>query len=187
MKIYEASEVGLVNELKNLITIWVKDFQFSSSNPSGVETTPKVHKYDLPIRKPPMNQAVRNEIDRPIPPPDIDSEYPAIIIRPEDGSDNADTDNNYYYAETKIKIIVAVSEYDLERGIDYCLSAMQIIRQQLLRIANSLYAEEYILQTPLEWAMLDTAQAPQFENVLTTTWRYMLPSPNTNLNDPKYF
>lgn len=192
--IYEANEVHLINELQQIITSWVVDFRFSTSKigDDNKDVTPLVHKYYLPERvAPPRPEVIPSQLqpsklvisDPPLPPPDVEPEYPSIIIRPASGKDDEDTASNIRFSEFEVDIIAVFSELDKNERFEFCLLAIKLIRQQLAKLPNGVIANQYQLQPTRPWQLYDNQQAPQAGISLTTTWRYMLPQPGVNLLD----
>lgn len=183
--IHEANEVSLVIQLQKSVTEWVKDIRFtlskiSSERPTLTEMsiTPKVYKYYLPERTTDKPELRRIRADDKQFVPDAKPLYPAIIIRPSGGSEDDDSDNGISYAETKIDIVILVSEYNQENRYSFLLLANKLIRQQLKRIPRKVLAQAYVLQPSLDWQIYDNDQDPLASLTLSTTWRYDLPAGN---------
>lgn len=181
----ETNEANLVSELQKAVTEWVKDIRFtlsktSSENPTLAEmsVTPKVYKYYLPERMLDKPEVRRIRADDKALTPDATPLYPAIIVRPSGGNEDDDSDNGISYADTKVDIVILVSEYNQDNRYSFLLLANKIIRQQLKRIPRRVLANTYMLQPSMDWQIFDNEQDPLANLILTTTWRYDVPCGN---------
>lgn len=181
----ETNEANLVSELQKAVTEWVKDIRFtlsktSSENPTLAEmsVTPKVYKYYLPERMLDKPEVRRIRADDKALTPDATPLYPAIIVRPSGGNEDDDSDNGISYADTKVDIVILVSEYNQDNRYSFLLLANKIIRQQLKRIPRRVLADTYMLQPSMDWQIFDNEQDPLANLTLTTTWRYDVPCGN---------
>lgn len=181
----ETNEVNLVIELQKAVTEWVKDIRFTLSKTSSetptlaeMSVTPKVYKYYLPERVADKPELRRIRADDKQFVPDAIPLYPAIIIRPSGGNEDDDSDNGISYADTKIDIVILVSEFNQDNRYSFLLLANKIIRQQLKRIPRRVLADTYMLQPSMDWQIFDNEQDPLANLTLTTTWRYDVPRGN---------
>lgn len=183
--ICETNEVHLISELQKAVTEWVKDIRFTLSKTSSetptlaeMSVTPKVYKYYLPERVADKPELRRIRADDKQFVPDAIPLYPAIIIRPSGGNEDDDSDNGISYADTKIDIVILVSEFNQDNRYSFLLLANKIIRQQLKRIPRRVLADTYMLQPSMDWQIFDNEQDPLANLTLTTTWRYDVPQGN---------
>jgi hypothetical protein len=178
--IEETNEVHLISELAKVVTDWVKDLRFTIEKDTDLNltdedksATPQVYKYYLPKRENNKREEpiTRRNVNFPV--PDVIPLFPALVIRPSNGSADVD-ENSSDYEDVNIDICIFVKEYDVSNRYDFLLLAKKIIMQKLRGIPLGIFAN-YRLQNNLSWKLYDDSQEPDACLVITSVWRCRLP------------
>lgn len=173
----EMNEVHLVEQLQIFLTDAVKDMRFTKARNTADEPSeedksalPVVYKYYLP--KPLPSKNPQPLINGRVITPDA-GVYPAIVVRPSTGS-SADDENSTSYSESKIDIVLWVSEHNDEDRYSFLILAKNIIFQKLRGLPGRILTMAYRLQPGLDWQLFDDEQYPVSGIVITTNWRWFI-------------
>ena len=110
--IEETNEVHLISELAKVVTDWVKDLRFTIEKDTDLNltdkdksATPQVYKYYLPKRENNKREEpiTRRNVNFPV--PDVIPLFPALVIRPSNGSADVD-ENSSDYEDVNIDICI---------------------------------------------------------------------------------
>jgi hypothetical protein len=178
----EINEVKLIDELETFIIDCVQDIRFTIEKETDQNlteqdksATPTVYKYYLPKREEKNMEEepiTRRNVDFPV--PDVTPIYPAIVVRPAEGTTGIET-NSTEYEDINIDICIFVKEYELMNRYNFLLLAKKIIINRLRAIPLGVLAN-YRLQNNLSWKLLDDSQEPHACIVISGSWRCNLTS-----------
>lgn len=175
------NDISLVNALAKKVEEWVKNLRFTIEKNTDRElqdaelnVSPQVFKYYFPKREDHKVENLPPQLRGSIPTPINNPLFPAIIIRPSDGSIDID-DNSKSYDDINIDMLILVEEYDVINRYEFLFIAKKTLIQNLRSIPNGILDSAYRLQKNITYKPYDDSQDPKAGLVITTTWRCHLP------------
>lgn len=177
----DISEVQLVDSLAARIEKWTSNFRFTIEkntdkdlNDTERNVSPQVFKYYFPKREEHNVESLPPQLRGSVPTPVNTPLFPAIIIRPTDGSIGL-ADSNASYEDITVDILILVDEFEVNERYEFLLLAKKILVQNLRKLPSGILDYAFRLQQDITWKPYDDSQDPKAGLVITTTWRSYLP------------